>query len=129
MGNGTRFFLHFALVAILALGLGARPAHATSEGGREFLAACTYGVLAGTLVGAASLAFVSKPGDNLHRVARGASLGLYTGILLGLYVVYAVPAMQPKDENPLLGRRLNLFPLISPHGVDGAQAQLRLADW
>src|SRR4051794_14077758 len=58
--------------------------------GREFLMSCTYGVLAGTLVGAATLAFTSKPGDNLNRVARGASFGLYAGILLGFYVVYVV---------------------------------------
>ncbi|MGE4133934.1 MAG: hypothetical protein AB7F86_20020 [Bdellovibrionales bacterium] len=69
---------------------------------REFIMSCTYGVLAGTLVGAASLAFVDKPSDNLNKVARGASLGLYTGILLGLYVVYVVPSMEdgpPAEED------------------------------
>jgi hypothetical protein len=30
----------------------------------------------------------------MNRVARGASLGLYTGILLGLYVVYIVSSME-----------------------------------
>src|SRR5205814_2238064 len=29
-------------------------------------------------------------GDNINNVARGASYGLYTGILLGLYVTYGV---------------------------------------
>jgi hypothetical protein len=61
---------------------------------REFVMACTYGVMAGTLVGAASLAFTSKPSDNLNRVARGASIGLYAGIALGLYVVYIVPGLE-----------------------------------
>lgn len=74
-------------------------AHADNPG-REFMMSCTYGVLAGTLVGAASLAFTKKPSDNMHRVARGASLGLYTGILLGLYVVYIVPGMESTDEDP-----------------------------
>lgn len=62
---------------------------------------CTYGVLAGTLVGAASLAFVDKPGDNLQRVARGASLGLYAGIALGVYTVYYLPSKLEKDESQL----------------------------
>lgn len=87
---------------------------------------CTYGVLAGTLVGAASLAFTKKPSDNLHRVARGASLGLYTGILLGLYVVYAVPEM-PEEEEPIavLDRiPILISPLFADNGLDGAQV-----DW
>jgi hypothetical protein len=75
------------------------PAQANPE--REFIMSCTYGVLAGTLVGAASLAFVDKPGDNLQRVARGASLGLYAGIALGVYTVYYLPDKLQKDETQL----------------------------
>ncbi len=67
------------------------PRAQSGNSGREFIMSCTYGVLAGTIVGAAMLAFTDKPGDNLNRVARGASLGLYAGIALGLYVVYGVP--------------------------------------
>lgn len=65
---------------------------------REFLVACTYGILTGTLVGAASLAFTDSPGDNLHRVARGASLGLYAGIALGYYINNLDEA-PPEDYN------------------------------
>lgn len=88
---------------------------------REFLMSCTYGVLAGTLVGAASLAFTDKPGENLNKVARGASLGLYAGILLGLYVVYVVPG-QETDEFDGLEKTsdFKVFPTISEKGVDGA---------
>lgn len=88
-----------------------RPVSAqTSSHSREFMASCTYGVLAGTLVGAASLAFTDRPGDNLNKVARGASLGLYTGILLGLYVVYIVPGMmEESDEDPIA--RLDRTPI------------------
>jgi len=92
---------------------------------REFIASCTYGVLAGTLVGAASLAFTDRPGDKLNRVARGASLGLYTGILLGLYVVYIVPSLgNESDEDPMA--RLDRMPVsLTPtfgtqDGPDGA---------
>jgi hypothetical protein len=78
----------------------AAPAPVEENPGREFIMSCTYGVLAGTLVGAASLAFTSRPGDNFNKVARGASIGLYTGILLGIYVVYIVPSMEASGEEP-----------------------------
>lgn len=68
-------------------------------GSREFLLSCVYGTVAGTLVGAASLAFTDKPNKNLNRVARGASLGLYAGILLGFYVVYGT---SEDDEDPVV---------------------------
>lgn len=79
----------FLIVCALVLGLVSSRARAESDM-REFVMSCTYGVLAGTLVGAAMLAFTDQPGENLSKVARGASLGLYTGILLGFYVVYGV---------------------------------------
>ena len=60
---------------------------------------CVYGTVAGTLVGAASLAFTDKPNKNLNRVARGASIGLYSGILLGLYVVYGT---SEEDSDPVV---------------------------
>ena len=81
-------------VLMFAKPLKAEPVH-------EFLMSCTYGALAGGLVGAATLAFSSHPGDNLNTVARGASLGLYAGILLGAYVVYGVPGGD--DEAPGVG--------------------------
>lgn len=122
---------------------------AKAEAGREFLLSCTYGVLAGALVGAASLAVEDDPSSKVHRVARGASLGLYTGILLGLYVVYVVPAQLEAEEQEELdeqydqvlepddyGQRLNptqikivynykapkflLYPVIEQNQVTGA---------
>jgi len=90
------------LILVLTLTLSSQQVKA--EASREFLLSCTYGVLAGALLGAASLATESDPGDKVHRVARGASLGLYSGILLGLYVVYVVPAQIEKDEREKLRR-------------------------
>jgi hypothetical protein len=96
-----------AIRALLVIGfavvsLASRPARA--EPVREFIMSCTYGVLAGTLVGAATLAFTDQPGENLNNIARGASIGLYAGMLLGFYVVYGVsddsaadPASPPSD--------------------------------
>lgn len=117
------------------------PVHADPV--RDFVVSCSYGVLAGTLVGAATLAFSDKPGDNLNKVARGASLGLYAGILLGAYVVYGVPGEEgptaeelravglhdrpgsrtlitylPKRSPPIL-----IAPVIGERGVDGVSAR------
>ncbi|MBN1113700.1 MAG: hypothetical protein JXA66_00015 [Oligoflexia bacterium] len=61
-----------------------------------------YGVLAGTIVGVASLAFSSNPGSHLRNIAVGASLGLYAGILLGVYLAYGVklePEVEKIDED------------------------------
>ncbi len=63
---------------------------------KVFILTSTYGVLTGTMAGLASLAFYSSPGKHGRNVALGASLGLYTGILLGAYIVYATP--DPKKE-------------------------------
>jgi hypothetical protein len=84
------------VVTALNLWFASLSAHANPT--REFIMSCTYGVMAGTLVGAASLAFEDRPSDHLSKVARGASLGLYTGILLGVYVVYIVPGMENTEE-------------------------------
>ena len=95
--------------------------------GREFLMSCTYGVLAGSLVGAASLAFTSEPGKSLNRVARGASLGLYFGILLGLYAVYIVPGLEANPDDVQIGAldKISFFvePTFRPdNSVDGFAA-------
>ncbi len=58
-------------------------------------------------MGAASLAFTDQPGENLQRVARGASLGLYAGIALGFYVMSLTPGDfeddldLPPEEEPV----------------------------
>lgn len=101
---------------------------------RDFILSCSYGVLAGTLVGAATLAFSDKPGDNLNKVARGASIGLYAGILLGLYVVYGGPN-EDEDAAAAAGivkykfrepPRLIVAPLIGERGFEGGAANYTL---
>jgi hypothetical protein len=121
---------HLAIFAAFILISATLPAHAAEENTtREFVMSCTYGVLAGTLVGAASLAFTSKPSDNMFRVARGASIGLYAGILLGLYVVYIVPGMeQNPDEIPVA--KLDKIPILAPtFGANFKQIDGLQADW
>lgn len=95
---------------------------------------CTYGTLAGTLVGAASLGFEKEPGQKLNRIARGASLGLYAGILLGLYVVYVVPGQMEKAREERLRKQMSQFdlaPTFSPISkrMDGAVASYRILEF
>ena len=89
----VRVVSRLLLVLLMIAPMRAYAADAT----REFVTSCVYGSIAGTLVGVASLAFTSQPGENLRNVARGASLGLYAGILLGAYVTQMVP---DGDEPP-----------------------------
>jgi hypothetical protein len=116
-----------ALLVTLSTSLPAR-AQQSANPEREFIMSCTYGVLAGTLVGAASLAFVDKPGDNLQRVARGASLGLYMGIGLGAYTAFILPGQIEREEEDRLDpdkaadeeqsfyRRFQVFPFVADAG-------------
>jgi hypothetical protein len=100
-----------------------------SDSQREFIMSCTYGVLAGTLIGAASLAFVDRPSENLNKVARGASIGLYAGILLGAYVVYVLPGLEENEyeKNPLVSGLLNLNLLSDLNGdIDGVSTKINL---
>ena len=138
MGNGiqhsigalwTKIWLGL-LSLIFAAAVTLPSATAQAEPMREFVMSCSYGVLAGTLVGAATLAFTDRPGDNLNKVARGASLGLYAGILLGFYVAYGIPAEEEDTSLPTKVQidppRLQVYPLISERGFEGAAAQLRV---
>ena len=81
---------------------------------KAFVTSSTYGVLAGALVGAATLAFTENPSDHLRNVAKGASLGLYAGILLGVYVVYLVPGQMEeqrrKEEEQLGVKNFRILP-------------------
>ncbi len=111
---------------ILVLLSFARNEQAHADPAKDFVMSCTYGVLAGTLVGTATLAFSDKPGDNLNRIARGASLGLYAGIILGLYVVNLSSA--PPEDNVLRDPpRLLINPVVSEqHGVEGGEIRYSL---
>jgi hypothetical protein len=122
-------FLLSLVTVIFVSGVVAIPAHkAKADAGREFLMSVTYGTLAGTLLGTASLAFTDKPGDKLQSIARGASLGLYFGILLGLFVIYGVSdesdelnnILPPEDDYGFQFKPM-VYPTLSDSGkLDGA---------
>jgi hypothetical protein len=124
--------LSFTACFVLVGSLVAVPLKARADSTREFMMSAAYGALAGTLVGAATLAFSDRPGDNLNKIARGASLGLYAGILLGVYVIYGGPS-EDSDAAEQLRRQtsfkapkepdLLLAPILGERGtLDGAQA-------
>ncbi len=137
-----RHLFAIALSLTLALALAA-PGRARADSVREFVMSCSYGAIAGTLVGAATLAFTDHPGDNLNKVARGASLGLYAGMLLGAYVVWGAPddsrsdddfaafgppfslgggieRARPAARSPVAAPKLVIFPVLSERGLEGA---------
>lgn len=130
-----RHLLAIALTLVLFA-----PSRARAENAmREFVMSCSYGAMAGTLVGAATLAFTDHPGDNLNKIARGASLGLYAGMLLGAYVVWGVSDDSQSADEAELGSsgwgperphpmriakgepvRLSVWPLLGEKGLEGA---------
>ena len=96
-------------IRILALALCAQavmlPRRASaSQETKIFLTTATYGVLAGSLTGLASLAFYETPGEHMRNVAMGASLGLYAGVVMGAYLIYAVPdgSTPTNNDQPML---------------------------
>ena len=128
---------HGIQILFISLIVFSRSAQAQINPEKEFIMSCTYGVLAGTLVGAALLAFEDDPGENLQHVARGASLGLYMGIGLGIYTAYILPKQIQKEENQILEDgigsrkfeppRFFVMPVIADGKVDGVGAIVNLA--
>lgn len=120
---------HKKYFLILLAGLLVRVDLASADPAKDFVMSCTYGVLAGTLVGTATLAFSDKPGDNLNRIARGASLGLYAGILLGLYVVNLSSGGEEDSQSSSTqsAPKLQVYPIMSDlHGVEGGAVRYSL---
>lgn len=74
-----------------------------------FLKSSLYGVSFGAAAGLGALAFSDEPTKNLSYVTRGASLGLYGGMLVGAYLatqdkspesqVFLVPDLEKKRLN------------------------------
>ncbi len=105
----SRFRFGAAILFIVGAVLLTAPAASAEQPspGREFIMSCTYGVMAGTLVGAATLAFSSSPASNLQNVARGASIGLYLGIALGYYTAYLLPKQIEQQQQNLINSETN----------------------
>jgi hypothetical protein len=65
-----------------------------------FIKSVIFGIEAGTLVGLAGVTGFQRnirEHAALQNIARGASWGLYGGIILGLYLAYWYPWNQPEE--------------------------------
>jgi hypothetical protein len=133
MKSAKKFFLSFVMVTFVSSAILFPAQEAKADATREFLMSVTYGTLAGALLGTASLAFKDHPADNLQTIARGASLGLYFGILLGVYVIYGVSddkdqldnILPPEDDYGFRIRNPIVYPTLSDSGkFNGAAVQL-----
>ncbi len=80
------FFKKFtsAIVAAALLVAVSTPSFAADSALKEIFEDGFYGGLTGTLVGAALLAFTSKPGDHLDYLGVGAAIGAIGGVTYGV---------------------------------------------
>lgn len=87
------------------------PCHAAETAFKEIVQDSIYGGLAGTVVGAAVLAFSHKPGDHLEYMAYGAAAGVLGGAAYGYFssralvevdngnVKFAIPTVMPDVQD------------------------------
>lgn len=83
---------------------------AFSQDLKQFLKSCGYGTLAGAGLGLASLVFEKKPNESYANIARGASLGLYGGIVYGLFSMNQVKEKSSDDIVETEKNRLFVYP-------------------
>jgi hypothetical protein len=88
------------------------PCRAADAPFKEILHDSIYGGLAGTVIGAAVLAFTKRPGDHLEYMAYGAAAGVLGGAAYGYFasralievdkgkVKFAIPMVMPDFRGP-----------------------------
>ena len=86
---------------------------ASAEEIKEFLKSCGYGTLIGAMAGIVSLGFEKVPNEHSQNIARGASLGLYSGIFYGLYEIKNQKKI-PSEDVFHLHRPQGLLVLYNP---------------
>lgn len=113
----TKFFLILALIFVSTLSVSTAVRAQMNPRVKAFGAMALYGTAGGALLGTASLAF----GSGGRSVAKGASLGLYAGLIFGSYIVISHAYRKHRRENPT--PRENYYPdAQSPYedGIDPA---------
>lgn len=74
---------------------------------KDFLFTSLYGTLLGSIIGTVSMGLDVNQNQNPRRIAIGASLGFYGGLLVGLYSFYT-----NKRNSRLQSIRENLYPSL-----------------
>ena len=79
-------------------------AQSTEEKFQDLFVTAGYCTAFGAAVGAATLAFLETPTENLRNVAMGASLGFIGGSVLGSYIIFApgIGSVDDRSESSLL---------------------------
>lgn len=93
----NKLFLNLILVFVFIL-FPLQKSHAMDSKAKVLVSTSVYGAAGGALLGFASMAF----GTNSRSIAKGASLGLYAGMIFGVYVV-ASHIYKPPMETPYEG--------------------------
>ncbi len=111
------------LLTLLALLTGTSTAFAAENTFQEMFKDAFYGGAVGTLVGAAILAFTSKPGNHLDYMAYGAAAGVLTGATYGL--AHSVRALATIEN----GKVKLALPMIIPDLVDSPSSKQTVICW
>lgn len=98
-----------AIIAVVVVMSSAFPASAEDNAMKEIFQDALYGGLAGTLIGAATIAFTQKPADHLRNLGIGGAVGVIAGTAYGVIktskalaqvengqVKFAVPTIIPE---------------------------------
>lgn len=120
------FFIFFTLPTRVLYG----QSHfaSTEQQFHDLFVTAGYSTAFGAALGAAFIGLTSKPGENLHYVAIGASAGFITGSLLGTYIILS-PSFASKNAEPYSGydiaqtakksprlpMQINIQPIINSH--------------
>lgn len=88
MSNALKSGLNSSVALLLIISFMMMPTKAKASEMRTFLLSCAYGTVIGAAVGLATVAISDDPGSKSQNIARGASIGLYAGIGLGIYLNY-----------------------------------------
>ena len=92
----TRNFLKFTIVSFFLLVSSVEIKAQMNPRLKALGAMALYGTAGGALLGTASLAF----GSGGRSIAKGASLGLYAGLIFGSYIVISHAYRKHQRENP-----------------------------
>lgn len=119
-----KFFTRLTtLLTLFTLLTGTSTAFAADNVFREMFQDAFYGGAVGTLVGAAIMAFTSKPGNHLDYMAYGAAAGVLTGATYGL--AHSVRALATIEN----GKVKIAVPMIIPDVVDAPSSKQTVICW